>query len=344
MHHPFLENIYIESPQLVLYKYTQVAHNLPSKLLHSCSKTSRQTGYSRFAVLRAILSLQQASFLIPPPANSTKKIGLVGNCLQRLKSFRTQFRQRLWHDSCCVLSTHLQLPIIHVHSPEFLPPYSIYSSYIIWEKKLTKEPETLWNFMVWVLLVVYVDLRKAPWSVLQQLPLPANDDENEGKGIPRLNWDPFWGHFLIITCIFYNKFGVYASSAIAVCKFLILRVRMIRLCFKKDQKGTVIRLIMSVTRKQKSHKYQAKSAFLLRHNCEHTKRIPIDLFSELPGGYSCTWVSFSRGFECKSPRNSERVELIVSDHSQLNFWSCNLALNITSIPRLHRVNLQEMIA
>ena len=148
MHHPFLENIYIESPQLVLYKYTQVAHNLPSKLLHSCSKTSRQTGYSRFAVLRAILSLQQASFLIPPPANSTKKIGLVGNCLQRLKSFRTQFRQRLWHDSCCVLSTHLQLPIIRVHSPEFLPPYSIYSSYIIWEKKLTKEPETLWNFMM----------------------------------------------------------------------------------------------------------------------------------------------------------------------------------------------------
>ena len=40
-----------ESPQLVLYKYTPVAHNLPSKHFHSCSKTSRQTGYSRLQFL-----------------------------------------------------------------------------------------------------------------------------------------------------------------------------------------------------------------------------------------------------------------------------------------------------
>ena len=113
------------------------------------------------------------------------------------------------------------------------------------------------------------------------------------------------------------------------------------------QKGTV-KFADHVSYTKKAHiNISRHVCVFLWHTPEHISNWSFFLFQAVTFRlYGCTLVLFSAGFECKSPDNSAMVELIVSDHPQLNFWSSNGALNI--FPAFNQVtlavDLHEMIA
>ncbi len=149
-----------------------------------------------------------------------------------------------------------------------------------------------------------------------------------------LSFHPFLqGKFLIMGRVL--NFGEGSNDIYIYIQYIIIYIYIYQVVF---QKGTV-KFADHVSYTKKAHiNISRHVCVFLWHTPEHISNWSFFLFQAVTFRlYGCTLVLFSAGFECKSPQNSAMVELIVSDHPQLNFWSSNEALNI--FPAFNQVTL-----